>query len=87
MTPTNQQGEQKIITPKGEIDGKNKVFEIPFDIGDLSWNQCMVKNSDGTWSPAEPLPYTPNLFERIKHAFGKHWSYGQPFCVICYKEI
>ena len=27
--------------------------------------------------------YKPNLIEKIKHALGKHWSYGQPFCVVC----
>jgi hypothetical protein len=38
------------------------------------------------WEPARPLLYSPNLIEKIKHTLGSHWSYGQPFCVICGKE-
>ena len=40
------------------------------------------------WKPARPLLYTPNLKERIIHLFGKHFSFGQPYCVVCgYAEL
>ena len=56
---------------------KNKIYTSPDDL------DCR----DGEhWEPAKPVLYSPNIFDRIRHAFGKHWSWGQPFCVICGKE-
>jgi hypothetical protein len=79
---------QNLIIPKGEVNGENKIFKLPINVSGrlFTWSGNLVRNPDGTWSPAKPLLYTPNLFEKIKHALGKHWSYGQSFCVICGKE-
>lgn len=56
---------------------KNKIYTSPD-------NQ---QSSDGKhWEPARPVLYSPNLFEKIKHALGYHWSWGQEFCVVCGKE-
>lgn len=38
------------------------------------------------WQDAKPDLYRPGIIEAIQHKLGKHWSYGQPFCVICGKE-
>lgn len=38
------------------------------------------------WIPARPALYSPNLWEKFIHWLGKHWSYGQYFCIICGKE-
>jgi len=45
------------------------------------------QNRDGSWSKAKPLPYYPNLVEKILHFFGVHqWTYQKPFkCVMCEK--
>lgn len=84
----SQEKPKNLITPRGEIDGSNKIFELPVNVSDrlFTSSETMVRNPDGTWSQAKPLLYTPSILERIKHALGKHWSYGQPFCVVCGKE-
>lgn len=40
----------------------------------------------GHWVTARPELYSPNIFQKIKHLLGFHWSYGQPYCVICGKK-
>jgi len=47
----------------------------------------VAKCSDGiNWKPATPLPYPCNLWEWFVHKLGFHFSFGQPFCVVCMKE-
>ena len=38
---------------------------------------------DGSWQKDKPVLYSPNVLESILHKLNKHWSYGQPYCVIC----
>jgi len=38
------------------------------------------------WEPAKPELLSPNLKERFIHWRGKHFSFGQPYCVICGRE-
>ncbi len=38
------------------------------------------------WIPARPALYSPSLLDKFNHWRGKHWSYGQHFCIICGKE-
>ena len=40
----------------------------------------------GNWIPAIPLPYHPNIIEKITHWFGKHWYYWAGRCVMCGKD-
>lgn len=37
------------------------------------------------WIDSAPALYSSSIFEKIEHMF-RHWSYGQPYCVICGKE-
>ena len=44
-------------------------------------------NKKGQWVNGQPELYPPNLIEWFKHdILGRHFSFGQPFCVICGKE-
>jgi hypothetical protein len=38
------------------------------------------------WQPASPEPLEPNLKERVLHWWGYHFTFGQPYCVVCLKE-
>jgi len=39
------------------------------------------------WQPAMPCLLTPNLWEWFLHnILRRHFSFGQPFCVVCGKE-
>ena len=46
----------------------------------------LARRPDGTCGPAYPVLYEGNIFEKIKHFLGMHFSFGQPFCVVCGKE-
>lgn len=36
------------------------------------------------WEPARPMLYSPNPKEWFVHAvLRKHFSFGQPYCVVC----
>lgn len=35
------------------------------------------------WETARPELYDCNLFEAIQHKLGYHFSFGQPYCVVC----
>ena len=41
------------------------------------------------WEPAKPELYSCNLKEWIIHnIFRKHFTFGQPYCVVCgYSEV
>lgn len=40
------------------------------------------------WEPARPELYWPNFKERFIHWLGYHFTFGQPYCVVCgYAEL
>lgn len=41
---------------------------------------------DGKYVPATPEPYEPNFIEGLLHRFGRHFTFGQPYCVVCLKR-
>jgi hypothetical protein len=57
----------------------NKIYTDP---------QCRASFDGGKhWEHAKPELYPCNLWEWILHyIFRKHFSWGQPFCVVCGKE-
>lgn len=36
--------------------------------------------------PATPMAYPPNPWEGFIHWLGFHFTFGQPFCVVCLKK-
>lgn len=38
------------------------------------------------WEAAKPMLLFPNLRERFIHWRGNHFTFGQPYCVVCGKE-
>lgn len=44
-----------------------------------------ILQRDG-WQKASPELLEPNLWERFIHFLGYHFSFGQPYCVVCGKE-
>jgi hypothetical protein len=42
--------------------------------------------SGKAWIPATPEPLYPNLYESIIHTLGFHFTFGQPYCVVCLKK-
>lgn len=57
-------------------------------VSDQYWtNPNAITSTDGKrWALARPELLIPNLLEKTLHYFGKHLSYGQPYCVICGKS-
>lgn len=41
---------------------------------------------NGIWIPATPTLYGANPIEVVLHFLGLHWTYGQPYCVVCGRE-
>lgn len=50
-------------------------------------DDCLQQNNEnGKWEKARPVLYTPNLKEWFIHyILGKHFTFGQPYCVVCGK--
>lgn len=50
-----------------------------------TFNESATLNlSTGQWEPAKPELLSPNLKEWFSHnILRKHFSYGQPYCVMC----
>lgn len=59
---------------KKEIKVTNRIYTSPDD---------SVSRDGVHWSPARPQLYFTNIFERVWHWLGHHWSYGQPYCIVC----
>lgn len=52
-----------------------------------SCSDVQISTQPGTWKNARPERYYPNLKERFIHnVLKKHFSFGQPYCVVCGKE-
>ena len=45
-----------------------------------------IRTANGEYIPGIPVAYSPNIFEAVRHALGTHFSFGQPFCVVCLKK-
>jgi hypothetical protein len=53
---------------------------LPYESADVTY----LDSFTGEWKPARPELLRPNLREWFLHnVMGKHFSYGQPFCVVC----
>lgn len=49
-------------------------------------NSAYQDKVTGNWFPATPELYSPNLREWFIHNIQrKHFSWGQPYCVVCGK--
>lgn len=47
-------------------------------------NTVYLDSSTGKFIPAKPMLYSPDLKEWIIHnIFRKHFTFGQPYCVVC----
>lgn len=44
------------------------------------------QNPDGSWGPAEEMPYQTHWGETVAHWFGRHIYYGRTHCLICHKR-
>lgn len=48
--------------------------------------QSAFQDTDGKWKPLRPELWQGFHWGKIPHLFGKHYSYGQPFCIFCGKK-
>jgi hypothetical protein len=46
-------------------------------------NVAIQNNGLGRWEAARPELLETNLWERLVHRFYSHFTFGQPFCVVC----
>lgn len=60
------------------IKVKNEIYTDP--------NTAIKVN--GQWKEAHPEPYYTNILEKIQHdIFRQHFTFGQPYCVVCLKKL
>ena len=52
-------------------------------------NVATLNTSTMNWEPTSPLLYKPNIKEWFTHnILRKHFTFGQPYCVVCgYEEL
>lgn len=54
---------------------------------DEIWTSSVSATFDcdkGVWERSRPMLYDPNSWEWFEHSMlGRHFSFGQPYCVVC----
>ena len=61
-----------------------KYIKIKKDEIYTSENNAVLDTKTGKWLPAKPELLHPSLKERFIHAIlRKHFTFGQPYCVMC----
>ena len=66
-----------------------KYIKIRKDEVYTSSNSASLNVKTGEWEPAKPELYSCNVKEWFIHnVLGKHFTFGQPYCVVCgYAEL